>query len=56
MRSRRVLTIQPAGLDSAEEELTAVGVGTGVGHGKDSCNRCVDFFGIIANLPIVLLM
>lgn len=50
-----MLTIQPAGLDSAEEELAAVGVGTGVGHGKDSCNRCMDFFSMIGNLPIMLL-
>jgi len=31
-----VLSIQPGGLDSADEELGAVGVGASVGHGKDS--------------------
>jgi len=31
-----VLPVQPFGLDGAEEELTAVGVGAGVGHGEDA--------------------
>jgi len=31
-----VLAIEPAGDDSGDEELTAVGVGTSVGHGKKS--------------------
>ena len=31
-----VLAVEPVGLDSAEEELGAVGVGAGVGHGEDA--------------------
>ena len=31
-----VLAVQPRGLVGAQEELRAVGVGAGVGHGKDS--------------------
>lgn len=31
-----VARVQPGGLDGADEELGAVGVGTGVGHGQDS--------------------
>ena len=31
-----VLAIQPSGLDGADEELGAVGVGAGIGHGEDS--------------------
>jgi len=31
-----VLAIQPLGLDGAQEELGAVGVGTSVGHGEDA--------------------
>ena len=31
-----VFAIEPIGLDGAQEELRAVGVGSGIGHGKDS--------------------
>jgi hypothetical protein len=31
-----VLSVQPGGLGSANEELRAVGVGTSVGHGEDT--------------------
>jgi hypothetical protein len=31
-----VLTIEPGGLDGADEELGSVGVGTSVGHGEDT--------------------
>jgi len=31
-----VLSIEPLGLDCAEEELRSVGVGSAVGHGQDS--------------------
>jgi hypothetical protein len=31
-----VLAIEPSGLDSADEELGSVGVGTSVGHGEDT--------------------
>jgi len=31
-----MLAIQPGGLDGAQEELGSVGVGAGVGHGKNS--------------------
>lgn len=31
-----VLTIQPGAGDSGDEELGAVGVGTSVGHGKET--------------------
>ena len=31
-----MLAIQPGGLDGAQEELGAVGVGAGVGHGEDT--------------------
>ena len=31
-----VLAVEPGGLDGAEEELGAVGVGAGVGHGEDA--------------------
>jgi hypothetical protein len=30
------LTIEPRGLDGADEELRAVGVGASVGHGEDA--------------------
>ena len=30
-----MLAVEPVGLDGAEEELRAVGAGTGVGHGED---------------------
>ena len=30
------LSVKPAGLSSAEEELTSVGVGSGIGHGQDT--------------------
>ncbi len=31
-----VLSVQPSGLGSADKELRSVGVGTGIGHGKDT--------------------
>ena len=31
-----MLPIQPCRIGSTEEELTPIGIGTGVGHGKDS--------------------
>lgn len=31
-----MLAIEPRGLDGADEELRAVGAGTGVGHGEDT--------------------
>ena len=31
-----MLAVEPRGLDGAEEELRAVGVGAGVGHGQDA--------------------
>ena len=31
-----MLAIKPSGLDSADEELRSVGVGTSVGHGQDT--------------------
>lgn len=34
-----VLAVEPGGLDGAEEELRAVGVGAGVGHGQHTCTR-----------------
>jgi len=32
-----VLAVQPAGLGGADKELGAVGVGSSVGHGQDTC-------------------
>ena len=48
-----VLAIQPGGLDGADEELRAVGVGAGVGHGEDT--RAGVLQGeVLVSVPIVI--
>jgi len=43
-----VLAVQPAGDGGGEEELAAVGVGAGVGHGEDT------FLGVLQGEVLIL--
>jgi len=48
-----VLAIKPRGDDSGDEELTAVGVGTSIGHGKKSGLAVLQFEVLISKLGTI---
>jgi len=48
-----VLTIEPLGLDGAQKELGSVGVGTSVGHGKDTRSSVLELEVLISELVSV---
>jgi len=48
-----VLAVEPGGDDSGDEELGAVGVGTGVGHGKKTGLGVVELEVLISELVAV---
>lgn len=48
-----VLAIEPGGLDSADEELGSVGVGTSVGHGEDTGTSVLEGEVLISELLTV---
>jgi len=48
-----VLAIKPLGLDSAQEELGSVGVGTSVGHGEDTRSSVLEGEVLVGELVAV---
>ncbi|OIC23906.1 hypothetical protein A7L51_18925 [Acinetobacter baumannii] len=48
-----VLAVQPAGLDGADEELGAVGVSSGVGHGEDTRSSVLQVEVLVGELLAV---
>lgn len=48
-----MLAIQPGGLDSADEELGSVGVGSSVGHGEDTRSSVLEDEVLISELLTV---
>jgi hypothetical protein len=48
-----VLAIKPVGFGSAQEELTSVGIGTGVGHTQDSSTSVLQLEVLVGELGSV---
>merc|ERR1712022_82837 len=48
-----MLTVEPVGLDGAEEELRAVGVGACVGHGQNAFTRVLQCEVLVLKLGAV---
>lgn len=48
-----VLVVEPAGLHSGNEELTAVGVGTSIGHGHDTRSGVLELEVFVSELATV---
>jgi len=48
-----VLAVQPAGLDCADEELGAIGVGPGIGHGENSWSSMCQLEVLVSELLAV---
>ena len=53
LAKHHVLSIQPLGLGSANEELGAVGVGSSIGHGENSWSRVLQTEILVLKLAAV---